>query len=171
MSNQLEQELTPLLEPLYRYAMALTASDSDASDLVQETMLRAVRNRSRFLGLENKRAWLFKVLSNVHLDSIRKRKRHLIANSKMQLHQNLVAAPETTPSSANENQKKILDMFQALPDVQRKVMYLRCVEECSVRQIAETLGTTENNVKANLSIARKKIRAKLKKTDDEVVKR
>ena len=169
MSDSLDKELKPHLDPLYRFAMALTAADCDARDLVQETLLRAIKHQNQFVGLENKRAWLFKVMSNAHRDMLRQQQRRPPLNA-LAISIRTTSTPQRN-MEIREQQNQVLGYFQRLPEVQRKVMYLRCVEEFSIKQIAESQSMTENNVKTNLCIARKKVKEMLKKSDDEVVPR
>ena len=168
MSNRLEQELKPLLDPLYRYALALTVSQSQAHDLVQETVVKVMRHRSQFEQMIHKKAWLFKVLTNLYRDSVRQQRRRP------------EFGPLTFEPTSNENNpmdilasreqcEQIFALFQKLGNVQRQVMYLKCVEGFSIRQIAESISTTDNNVKANLSIARKKISKLMQMSDERVV--
>ena len=56
---------------------------------------------------------------------------------------------------------RILKTMQSLPDQQRNILHLRTVEQFSISEIAELLDVTQNNVKANLSIARKTMRKKI----------
>lgn len=168
MGNPLEQDLKPLLDPLYRYAMALTLSESRAQDLVQDAVLRAIRHRDRFEQMVNKKAWMFKVLSNLHRDSVRQcRRRPETVPLNFEPISNETMADQQVETT--ELREKILGLFQKLGEVQRQVMYLRCVEGFSIKQIAESISTSENNVKANLSIARKKISQMMKRSDVRIM--
>jgi RNA polymerase sigma factor (sigma-70 family) len=53
----------------------MLASFDEAEDAVQETFLRAWRNRERFEGDAHFRAWLYRIATNVCLDMIRRRSR------------------------------------------------------------------------------------------------
>src|SRR4051812_42104518 len=62
----------PLRPELYRYCRYLTRSPWDADDLVQDTLARAfVTLACVHQELENPRAWLFRVASNVWLNRVR----------------------------------------------------------------------------------------------------
>ena len=157
MSSRFETEIQKLMAPLYRYAMALTGSDADAQDLVQETLLKTVKHREKFERMENRQSWLFTVMSNAFRDSIR-RKRRRPQSGPLMLDPRCNSNYQEQKDKTQEHLAKAMGCFRLLPSRQRQVLYLRCVEEYSIKQIAQTLQTTENGVKANLSVARKKIR-------------
>src|SRR5512143_163693 len=68
-----EAEALPHADRLFRLAMWLERNRSEAEDLVQETMLRALRSFHRFQPGTNCRAWLMTILR--HLWSNRRRAR------------------------------------------------------------------------------------------------
>lgn len=57
---------------LYRYAITRVRSESIAEDLVQETLLAAVRTQERFAGRSKERSWLVGILKNKIGDHFRK---------------------------------------------------------------------------------------------------
>lgn len=70
----------------------------------------------------------------------------------------VATAQQEEEVESREHLETVLASFQELPDRQREVLYLRAVEEFTVSEIAAMLETSENNVKATLSIARKRLR-------------
>lgn len=60
---------------LRAYARALTRDLSEADDLVQETLLKALRHHARFTPGTQLKAWLFTILRNTHFTAVRKRMR------------------------------------------------------------------------------------------------
>ena len=157
MECQLDSILKTLLDPLFRYAMALAGNENDAGDLVQETLLKTISNRHRFEQMENKRAWVMTVMTNVFRDRMRQHKRRPDVQTLISDPVDQSGCPEFEMELL-EQQKLLVAQFQNLPTTQRQVMYLKCVEQYSVQQIAEVMSTTANSVKASLSIARKKLR-------------
>ena len=65
------------LQGLRAFAIALTGTVDVADDLVQETVLKAWRNRDRFELGTNMRAWLFVILRNSFYSMARRRGREL----------------------------------------------------------------------------------------------
>ena len=64
-------EVLGYLEPLFATAMRLTRNRADAEDLVQDTVVRALRFRDRFEAGTNLRAWLYTILHNTWRNRIR----------------------------------------------------------------------------------------------------
>jgi RNA polymerase sigma-70 factor (ECF subfamily) len=62
-----------------------------------------------------------------------------------------------------ESKVLIQKLIQDLPQQQRLIIELRDIEEFEFEEIADTLNLSVNNVRANLSIARKKIKDELTK--------
>src|SRR3954454_7876166 len=57
-------EVLTFLEPLYGTAMRLTRNRADAEDLVQDTLVKALRFSDRFAAGTSRRAWLYTILHN-----------------------------------------------------------------------------------------------------------
>ena len=134
----------------------MAGTEADAHDLMQETVLRAVVNKQKFIAAKNRKSWMFKVALNIFRDRCRAELRHGI-------HQLSVDIPEHNVDPIKglqlvEEKDRIMLQFEKLPPVQRQIMFLRCVEEYTVGEIADHLDTNVSNVKASLSIARKKLR-------------
>jgi RNA polymerase sigma factor (sigma-70 family) len=72
--------LTPIVErfygPLYRFAVRLTKSESDAADLVQETFFTLIQHLHRIRDLSRIKCWLFTTLRRNFLMEVRHRAKH-----------------------------------------------------------------------------------------------
>lgn len=60
----------PLVPSLYNLAFWLARNDADAEDLVQETILKALRGFAAFEQGTNFKAWIFRILRNTYLTSV-----------------------------------------------------------------------------------------------------
>ena len=65
------------LDPLYRTALRLTKNKAAAEDLLQETLLKALKKFHQILDLSKTRAWLFRILVTTFYNIERKSKRQL----------------------------------------------------------------------------------------------
>ncbi|MDX8389927.1 MAG: sigma-70 family RNA polymerase sigma factor [Mariprofundaceae bacterium] len=87
-SSDLESTATTWLhdhgDTLYRFAMLKLGNEEQARDAVQEALLGAWKNRSRFRGESSIRTWLISILKHKITDSIRKsiRNRELIEQAE-----------------------------------------------------------------------------------------
>src|SRR5262245_60005149 len=60
-------------DALFRYALLLVANEHRDEDLVQETLLAALKGRSRYSAAASERTWLIAILRNKVIDERRRR--------------------------------------------------------------------------------------------------
>jgi RNA polymerase sigma-70 factor (ECF subfamily) len=170
--DRAERHRPALRAHLYR----MTASLEEAEDLVQETLLRAWRNRDRFEGRSSLRAWLYRIATNTALDAL-KRRPHTVAVGRgvevpwlqpfpdEMLDQ--IATEEEEPDSAVLARETIeltfLVAVQHLPPRQRAVLLMRDVLGWSAAQTAEALKHSMPAVNSALQRARATLRQHLPK--------
>ena len=65
-------ELTRLQPFLYRFAYSLTKNHEAAKDLLQETLLKTLENREKFIEDTNLRAWMCAIMKNTFINDYRK---------------------------------------------------------------------------------------------------
>src|SRR6202035_2547249 len=68
-TSTFEDLALPLLPSLYNVAFWLSRNPTDAEDLVQETLLKALRGFLTFEPESNFKAWIFRILRNTYLTS------------------------------------------------------------------------------------------------------
>ena len=78
---QLEREVVPLRESLYRHALRMCQNHDDAEDLVQETMVKAYRNFHSFASDSNLTAWLYRIQTNTYINAYRRMRRRPVQHS------------------------------------------------------------------------------------------
>lgn len=159
-----EEMALPLLDSLYRYARWLARDLSEAEDLVQETMLKALRGFDSFLPGSNMRAWTFRILRNTFLTS-RSGLRAvppIPIDDEPELIEELrdEATPETRLVE-RADAERLRRAIEALPVEFREVLLLSDVEEMRYREIADTLSIPIGTVTSRLMRARRKLRKAL----------
>ncbi len=166
VNARLEQHpLEQQIDVVYRYAMRLIGDEHEASDLVQETMLRGWRWRYRLRDPAAMRVWLLRIATNLHRDQLRKKTEtpRLLVESSLSRER-----PAAGRLIQKENVAQALAALDRLPTRQRQVMHLVTVEGLSQEATAEVLEISTRAVKASLSMARKQLRVQLKELYDEV---
>lgn len=170
---QLEQDAIAQIDALYRTALRMTRSSSDAEDLVQETYLRAFRSLHQFTEGTNLRAWLFRIMTNTYINDYRKRQRRPTNTSlddieEFYLYDHLVDAVAQQPSDNPEDEvlerlttADITDAIDELPEEFRQVVTLADVEGFSYREIADILQIPVGTVMSRLFRARRRLRKAL----------
>jgi RNA polymerase sigma-70 factor (ECF subfamily) len=144
---------------LYNVAYRLAGSDADAQDLVQESLIRIRRGLETFTpgSLE---AWLARIVTNVFLDEVRrKRRRPTVALPE----QPDVVLPPT--AAADEASVALSDEVQralaALPEEFRTAVVLSDVVGLSYDEIAGTQGIPVGTVRSRIHRGRRLLRAAL----------
>jgi RNA polymerase sigma-70 factor (ECF subfamily) len=149
---------------VFRFAVRLSRDHHTAEDLTQETMLRAWRHRDRLREPRTALVWLMRITQNLWLDHVRRRK-HPVGQAAPLCAE--VVDKSNLASRAIDDQeeaRRALDALDSLPSRQREVLYLHASERFTHAEISEVLGISTDAVKANLSLARKKMRELLRGT-------
>lgn len=144
------------------YLLARGQSASDADDLCQEVWLRVWSKQETFDGVSF-RAWFYKILNNVLIDQIRRTARR--GNNP-----GLEAVAEPSISDTSEERLQREEELAALRDCIKAVggdfvdvlVRIKLHEE-AVKDVAEDLGMTENNVHKQVFRAKKKLEDCMKK--------
>lgn len=157
-------------DALYSSALRLTRDPSRAEDLVQDTMLKAYRAREQFEPGTNRKAWLFKILTNTYITSYhRMRKEHELFErssdfSEIEDHYldewsngGLVEAMTLNSGLSDEVQRA----FDNLPDKFKMVVDLVDLQGLSYVEVANTLGCPIGTVMSRLARGRKILQREL----------
>ncbi len=157
------------LDALYRSALRLTHNRAEAEDLVQETCLRAFRSFHRFNPGTNCRAWLFTILRNTFLNSLRRGGHEVPETASGNW---VVAGRSATEPYAGASHPEE-EFFQtvlhgdvdralrALPLLFREVIMLADLEGLSYKEIAQVVGCPLGTVMSRLSRGRALLRQAL----------
>lgn len=152
-----------------RIAMNLLRSPEDARDVYQEAFLRVYRNLGSFRFDCSFHTWLYRIVTNICLDHLRKRKvRREEANvietpdGPLDRMENLAEeGPGGDPERHAWNrqlQEKISSALGELSPRERMVFELRHYQGLRLRNIGEMLGTSEEAAKNCLFRATQKMR-------------
>jgi RNA polymerase sigma-70 factor (ECF subfamily) len=141
---------------LRRYAYALTRDRTRADDLVQDCLERALTHWHRRRDAEALRPWLFSILRNGYLNSLRGERR------RGALPLDDVVEPAVAPEQGDGLAVgDILAAVDRLPEEQRSLVLLVGVEDLSYAEAAAALAIPQGTVMSRLSRARQRLRALL----------
>ena len=129
-----------------------------ARELAQETMLRAHARWSELADHQAPEAWCHVVMTNLLIDHHRSSTSEARATERLGRR---LGETSSTPALDRWN-----EIVAPLPDRQRLIVTLYYAEDCSVGEIAETLGATRSAVKAALFKARRTLRQQLEQGVD-----
>jgi len=157
-----------------RLALRLVRREDEARDIYQETFLRLYRTLGRFRHDCSFETYLFRIVTNVCLDHLRRRasrpEESVPAHGDGDVRVDLLEArrddsPDRDPALALERReirRRIEEALAGLAPRERLVFELRHYEGLRLREIGERIGTTEKTVKNCLFRAHHHLRSKLR---------
>lgn len=150
--------LIDLLPRLRRFATALCRSRDVADDLVQTACEKALAASASWTPGTRFDAWLFRILRNAWIDALRRRRSEGPAAGPEDL-SGLIGARGDVEVEARLMLQSAWEAIGRLPDDQREVLLLVCVEEFSYGETAGLLGIPMGTVMSRLARARERIAA------------
>lgn len=162
-------------DSLYRYALYLTREVANAEDLLQRTLLQAYQSFHRFTPGSNCRAWLVKIMKNLHLMTLREQgtgggapvDAWGSAHHEHNPIEELFPAP-LTPEELLLRRKSVEEVraaIDALPSLFRDVIVLVDVEGLTYEEAAKVLECATGTVKSRLYRGRNMLKAGLLQQD------
>lgn len=170
-SDLFAEEAVGHVDALYSVACKLTRNPAEAEDLVQDTLLKAMRAREQFHAGTNLKAWLFRILTNTFINKYR----------RGGLERSVLEGPDADPlvdgwvSASTMRQLRDPEQAALMPivegEVQRaldalptdfKIAVILCdVEEFSYEEIAQIMGCPIGTVMSRLHRGRKLLQRSL----------
>ncbi len=153
--DALERALVSHVAGLRRYARALIGNATDAEDLVQESLARALGRLKPWRPVRDLRAYLFAVLHNLYIDEYRAKR---AAPPTVDI-DNVLHHPSAPPDQ--DRRLELRDLARSLgylPPEQREVVLLVGLEGLSYAEVAQVLDIPIGTVMSRLSRARRHLR-------------
>jgi RNA polymerase sigma factor (sigma-70 family) len=148
---------------LQRFAMSLTSDRDTALDLVQDTYLKAITYKEKFVDFTNLKAWVFTIMKNTFINNYRRNiKENTIIDGTRDLyyinqpHDKGFISPESH-FSEGEIEKTI----NTLED-EFRIPFRMHLEGFKYKEIAEELGLKIGTVKSRIFFTRQKLMLMLK---------
>lgn len=149
---------------LYRHALRIVGTTSDAEDIVQEALFSAWRSIASFQG-PSFRAWLFRIATNRALDHLRSRKRRPELpldppdDDDITWAEPIAPGPDLTQLAGDREALAAVETaLGALPADQRTALLLRDVEGFAYEEIAVITSVEIGTVKSRIHRGRLAVR-------------
>jgi RNA polymerase sigma-70 factor (ECF subfamily) len=158
--QDLRKEIAECTPELRRRAIALTGSAADASDLVQDTVERAIRSLERFQPGTNLRLWLTTIMKHLFLDgcrSARTRNRVFQAGAAVDAPEVVHDEPEV-PVWGHITPEQFQAAVERLDPTMAQVFKLRVTHRLPYSEIGAQLGLPLSTVGTRLNRARLRLR-------------
>ena len=150
-ARQLEEQIPRMR----RYAMALTRNSDQADDLLQTTLVRALRKQHLFKPGTNLRAWLFTLVHNQYVNDVRRSAKEGVPVDLEDASKDLVSVADT---SAPRQLKELDEAIGKLSIEQRHVLLMVGLEGMAYEQVASILTVPIGTVRSRLSRGRAALR-------------
>ena len=131
----------------------------DASDMAQETFIKAYRKINKFDGRSQFSTWLYRIAVNNCLNYIKKRR------PTEEIYDEMMSGGKDDPVERYRSKKLREIIYEAvakLPTVQRAVFTLRTLEDMSYQEVSEILKKPISTIKVNHHLAVKNLRNYMK---------
>lgn len=159
-TNEVRRGLSALRPKLYARALRLTRSPAQADDVVQETMLRALRFESQFREGTNLSAWVGQVLMSVFLTQCRRKKRERKALDHL-THDPCAWLKRDSKTKLTALSRRPAQALEGLPEGYRNAVKLVDLHDLSYREAAERLEVPVGTIMSRLHRGRKLLKSQL----------
>lgn len=149
-------------DKIYRLAYGYAKNRDDSLDIVQESIIKAIKYQNNLKDHNSLNTWFYKLLVNTSIDFLRRNKKIVYMEDRDE-HGHL---EELHVNFENQN----IDLYDAMDklDIKYKsIVMLRYFEDMKLEDIANVLEINENTVKTRLYTALKKLRIELEDVNYE----
>jgi len=167
-----EQLVIKYRSKVFSMIYGMVQNEQDAWDLAQEGFVKAWRSIHRFKGQASFYTWLYRIVTNVAIDSLRRKSFKKtaefddeIAATQVEPGSKTMPQPDPMPHQGLEREEirhRIEHAITKLSPEHRAVIVMKEIEELQYNEIAEALGCSIGTVMSRLFYARKKLQTLLK---------
>jgi RNA polymerase sigma-70 factor, ECF subfamily len=148
--------------PVYGLALRLLNNEAEASEVAQESFLRAYQNLHRYDESRPFDLWVLAITRNLCLDLLRRRTR--VRTEQLEPMKELLPSGEASLEEgaiARQERQSLEEALATLPPEDREVLALYYVQRRTTKEIAQVLGCAPGTIMARLFRAREKLRKKM----------
>ena len=145
------EELIKEMDKLRGFALRLTDQPSDAEDLLQAALLKAIEKKHTFRAGSNLFAWCSKIMYNTFVTNYRRKKNH-----ESQYDPEPIIAAQTSPDRTYDTLRcaEVDRAMKELSQNQRQVLQGVCLEGKRYQEVADNLHIPVGTVRSRLARAR-----------------
>ena len=169
--NAYEILVTEYEKNVYNLALRMTSNPEDAADMTQEAFIKAYSSLDSFRGDSKFSVWLYRIVSNVCLDFLRRQKRRPSVSLSVEDDDGETAELDIPDESLSPHavlesrltREALGRGLKSLNPAQRQILLMRELQGMSYDEISEALDLEAGTVKSRIFRARKKLCAFLLK--------
>ena len=153
---QFNTALLEMQNKLHYYALSLTSDSEKASDLLQETMLKALVHRDKFSQNTNFKAWVYTIMKNTFINDYRRKvkAKNSLREPAGSLHS--LSGHETPSPESSFQAEEINRSISALTEDYR-IPFTMFLEGYKYKEIADELDLPLGTVKSRIFFTRKRL--------------
>jgi len=151
-------KLLSLRDNLHYFANSLTSNREEAEDLVQDTFVKALTNKDKFIDNTNLKAWTYTIMKNTFINNYRRsQKANTFSDSTNdQYYINIPRLNDSESPDSSVSVKEIRKAINNLEDVHRLPFEMH-TKGFKYKEIAEELDLSIGTVKSRIFFTRKKL--------------
>lgn len=159
VAQKIEAVVREHAQLVFKICYAVVRNHHDAEDSTQEVFLRVWRNAPRLEEIKDLRSWIARIAWNVAID---RKRRH--PEQQMDEYFEVSQSARAEDEVISGQMLMLLERAIArLPRKEREALILASVEEMSMAEIAQVLGTSEATVRGRVFRARQQLRERMKR--------
>ncbi len=162
-----EKVYTELYPLMYRVAYHVVYDEDSAEDATQEAFMKLYHSDTIFATLDDVKYWTIRVVKNLAINQLRRKKRSVQLIEKMETNQVKTTNEETGEDAylKKDTIKRVREALSMLPDNLRMALVLREYGDLAYNEIAKILDVSESNVKVRIHRARATLERSLHQED------
>jgi len=159
---QFQEKILSIQKDMFSFAMTLTANRHDAEDLLQETVLRALDNRAKYVDNVNFKGWTLTIMRNIFINNYRKVLRSQIVIDQTSTLHHLSVSEDLSRESPEEtiSIQEIKFIINNLNE-DLKIPFLMYLDGYKYNEISNELALPLGTVKSRIYFARRELRREL----------
>lgn len=155
---EFNKNLVSLEDNMMKFALSLTTDINRAEDLVQDTYVKAITYKDKFVDYSNLKAWIFTIMKNTFINNYRRSvKENTIIDSSQDLY--FLNMPQDSGFISPESNYSVNELEKVIDKLEDefKIPFMMHVQGFKYKEIAEKLDLKIGTVKSRIFFTRKKL--------------
>ena len=165
-SDFFSEQVLPLKDEMYRFALRSTGDTGKAKDVVQDSLIKLWKKGNGLRELNSLKAYVITVVRNTVLDQHRKKSNHFDPIDERHSERESTTMDPFDYTETNDLSKQLSKAMKGLPESQRMTMHLRDIEGYSYKEICDALQLSMAQVKSNLFRSRNYVKEQMLKVHE-----
>ncbi len=149
-TQEFNAKLLETEKSLKYFALSLSKDSENAKDLVQETFLKAIKNRNKYISDTNMKAWLFTILRNTYINQVTKLSSKNTINDDSENNYLIKNKKNNNESTESKIYKSELDDAVSMLSDEYRIPFTKFYDGYKYKEIAEETNLPIGTVKSRI---------------------